>query len=556
MSDEHHPVMGELLLKEGLLTEDQLKRALEEQRHSGGRLGYHLIRLGYVNVQRLSQFLRDSMGLIPYDLAQWIKDPSITDLIPSNLAQFYQVVPVERSGNVLTVAIADLDNPSIIPALEELTGMSIDPVVCPRETVIRALEQFYGVAKDPGVVRQLSGDHLFVLSYSQKHIRPIHWSALKPDSSATEWMRTILAEAIRMGYRTVYVKPDERAVRIAFRGGERTEDRFALDARKREELDALLFELARLRDRARGPRQEGRVRLQVESRFLTLHVKAMSTLQGTRYTLTLYDEKVLARDWGRLVSQLEPAEQASLGARLSEGPGMIILAGSPGPGIGQAYYALVSHLKQSYQPAVALEEHSLLTLENVAQTEVSREEEVTWPELITLALKQEPALFACYPVKERHSMELALLAAAHTRVLAVLHQPDASSVLRWLVRNRFRSALKAGVLKGIVTVASLSHLCPNCKLPVQVVGRDGRSYDLFTRQGCEQCLTWESLPSEAVLEWCPLSAGAASALSDEPTGAELQRILVESGGAPLAQRVLALAKAGQVDGQEARDFLP
>lgn len=555
MSDDHHPVMGELLLREGLLTEDQLKCALEEQRHHGGRLGYHLIRLGYVNVQRLSQFLRDSMGLIPYDLAQWVKDPSVTDLIPSNLAQFYQVVPVERAGNVLTVAIADLDNPSIIPALEELTGMSIDPVVCPRETVIRALEQFYGVAKDPGVVRQLSGDHLFVLSHSQKHIRPIHWSALKPDSSATEWMRTILAEAIRMGYRTVYIKPDERAVRIAFRG-EKTEDRFALDARKREELDALLFELARLRDRARGPRQEGRVRLQVESRFLTLHVKAMSTLQGTRYTLTLYDEKVLLRDWGRLVGQLDPNEQASLNGRLAEGPGMLILAGSPGPGIGQAYYALMSHLKRSFQPAVALEEHALLTLENVAQTEVSREEEVTWPELITLALKQEPALFACYPVKERHSMELALLAAAHTRVLVVLHQPDAASAIRWLLRNRFRSALKAGVLKGIMTVVSLSHLCPNCKLPVQVVGREGRTYDLFTRQGCEQCLRWESLPSEAVLEWCALTPAAVAALSEEPSAAELLRLQAEAGGVPLMQRVLVLARGGQVDGQEARDFLP
>ena len=551
-----HPVMGELLLREGLLTEKQLVRALEEQRHHGGRLGYHLIRLGYVNVQRLSQFLKDSMGLIPYDLSGWVKDRSVTDYIPSNLAQFYQVVPVEKNGSVLTVAIADLDNPSIIPALEELTGLSIDPVVCPRETVIHALEHFYGVAKDPGVVRNMAGDHLFVLSHPTRHIRPIHWSALKPDSSAAEWLRTVLVEAIRMGCRTITIKPDEKAVRVSFKTGETVQDRFALASRKREEMDALLFELARLRDVRRGPRQEGRVRLQVESRFLTLHVKAMSTLQGTRYTLTIYDEKLLNRDWERLNGQLEPGECKDLDTALSGGPGLLLLAGSPGPGITQVYYALMDHLSRRYQPAVALEEYSMMVLRGVGQQEVSREEESTWPELISMAIKQEPALFACFPVKERQSMELALLAASHTRVVAVLHQPDATSTLRWLLRNQFRSPLRAGVLKGILTVASIPKLCSACKLPVEVVGRDGQVYPLFTRQGCEHCLSWESLPAEAVMEWLPINDKVKGLLGDEPQQPDLIRCILDAEGIPLAHRVLAGAREGLLDAQEARDFLP
>jgi type IV pilus assembly protein PilB len=554
MSDQH-PVMGELLLREGLLTEKQLTRALEEQRHRGGRLGYHLIRLGYVDVQRLSQFLKDSMGLIPYDLVQWVRDPSITDLIPSNLAQFYQVVPVERKGNVLTVAIADLDNPSIIPALEEYTGLRVDPVVCPRETVIRALEHFYGLAKDPGVVRNLSGDHLFVLASASKHIRPIHWSVLKPDSAAAEWLRTLLAEAIRTGSRTIYIKPDERALRVAFRGPGGSEDRFALDGRKREELDALLFELARLRDQRRGPRQEGRVRVQVESRFLTLHVKALSTLQGNRYTLTLYDERFHRKEWEKIEAELEAGERESLRDGLAAGKGMVILAGAPGPALWQVYYGLLGHLRRSLQPAVSLEEHALLSLESVAQTEVSQQEEVSWPELITLALRQEPALFGIFPVKERHSMELALLAASHRRVVAVLHQPDAAATLRWLLRNQFRSALKAGILRGILTVASLARLCPHCKLPLEVTAPDGASLQYFTRQGCEQCLAWEHLPTEPVLEWLPMTQAVAAQLIDEPSPADLRKCILDAGGIPLSQRVRAKAQEGLVDGQDARDYL-
>jgi type IV pilus assembly protein PilB len=556
MSTEMRPVMGELLLKEGLLTPEQLQEALAAQRRQGGRLGYHLIRLGFLNVQRLSQFLRDSMGLIPYDLAQWIKDPSVTEAIPSNLAQFYQVVPVERNGNTLTVALADLDNPSIVPALEELTGLTVDPVVCPREVVVRALEQFYGVAKDPGVERSFSGDHLFVLSSSARRIRPLHWSTLKPDSSANDWLRTILAEAIRSGCRAVSIRPGETTLRVAFKHGERWEDRFGISPRKSQELDALLTELARLKDRSRGSRLEGRVRLQVDSRFLSLYVRALTSLQGTRYTLMLYDERVFLQDWERYASQLLPGERESLAKALGGGSGLLLLVGSPGHGMSQVYYALLSWLARSRQPAIALEEYALLAMAEVSQMEVSRQEGATWPELIALSLKQSPALFACYPIKERSSMELAFLAASRTCVLGVLHQPDALSAIRWFMRNQFRSPLRAGVLKGILTVASLPELCPNCRLPMEVPGRTGEHYALFTRQGCERCLAWEQLPTQEILEWLPLGSRHSDLFQEEPDAALLQRSLLGAGGVPLGQRVLKKAKDGVLDGHEARDFLP
>ena len=553
---EQKPVMGELLLKEGLLTQQQLDAALDAQRREGGRLGYHLIRLGYLNVHRLSQFLQDSMGLIPYDLTRWIQDPSVVEYIPSTLAQFYQVVPVEKRGNTLTVAIADLDNPSIVPALQELTGFSIDPVVCPRETVIHALEQLYGVAKDPGFLRTQSGDHLFVLSSTQSRIRPLHWSTLKPDSSANDWLRTILAEAIRMGCRTVHIRPDENALRVAFKVGERLQDRFALSPRKREEMDALLAELARLKDRHTTPRQEGRVRLQVESRFLTLHVKALPTLQGTRFGLTLYEEKVCKRDWERVSGQLEASEKASLDKALDAGPGLVIMAGNPGAGLGLVYYALLSALRERFQPAISLEEYCPLALDGISQVEVSRQEGATWPELIALALKQEPTLLSCYPLRDRNSVELAFLAAAHTRVLGVLSQSDSAGVLRWLLKNQFRSPLKAGVLKGILTVASVAVLCPQCRLPVEVPGRSGRHHALYTRQGCEHCLTWEALPTEEILEWHPIGPKTLALLDGEPDRDLLQKALMEEGGTALSRRVYERALEGFLDGNEAKEYLP
>lgn len=549
------PVMGELLLKEGLLDRTQLEQALAEQQRMGGRLGYHLIRLGHLNVTRLSQFLKETMGLIPYDLVEWIRDPAVTEIIPANLAQFYQVVPVESQGNVLTVAIADLDNPRIIPALEELTGMTIDPVVCPREVVIKALEQFYGLQKDPGVVHNAAGDHLFVLALPKSHIRPLHWSTLKPDSSATDWFRTILAEAIRIRCRTVVVRPEQDSIRVAFRTADRLEDRFHLNSRKQGELDALLGDLARLKDKRRGSRLEGRIRLQVESHFLSLHVKALGTLAGTRYTLTLYDEKLFQWDWTQQAQELTERERESLEETLAAPHGMVLLVGAAGVGMTSLYYALLAHLKEKHRFILALEDHALLPMSGVSQVEVSRQEDSGWPEQVTLAMKQEPELLVCNPLKDRQTTELALLAASRCAVFGVLHQPDASSALRWLLRNGFRSPLKAGVLRGVLSLASVPRLCPQCRIPIQAVDEKGRPVTLHTRQGCEGCMGWDGLQAEAVLEWLPLDPSTVPVEEKECSTATLAKKVEEAGGEPMRSRVLRFAREGRIDGAEARDFL-
>jgi len=549
------PVMGELLIKEGLVSREQLERALDAQKSQGGRLGYHLIRMGLVNVERLGRFLRESMGLIPYDLRGWVRDRSVLDLVPTNLAQFYQVVPVECQDDVLTVAIADLDNPSLIPALGELTGLKIDPVVCPRDTVIQALEHFYGIEKDPGVVKQPVGDHLFIVHRKKHRIRAVHWTALKSDSAATEWFRAILAEAIRSTCRTILIRPDQDRVRITFRTDEGMEDRFTLDERKRKELDGLIVELARLEEGRRGSRKEGRIRLQVESRFLNLHVKALRTLQGPRYHLTLHDEKVFRGNWDELCGQLLPAEAGTLRASLDGDAGMILVVGAPGAGLNAVHYALLDHLRESKQQVVAIEDYSMIPIEGISQVEVSRQDEASWPELILLALKQEPGCLAIHPVKERRSMELALLAASRRSVVAILHQPDAATALSWLVRNGFKSPLKAGVLKGMLTVASVPALCPDCKLPVEIPVGGFRTATLMTRQGCEKCLAWETFPTEEILEWMPFDPKWASEEGKAPAAEDLRRALEESGGVSLRTRLLQRAREGYIDGAEIRDYL-
>ncbi len=542
-------MMGELLIEEGLLTKEQLGNALREQKQKGGRLGYHLIRLGYLNVNRLSQFLKESMGLIPYNISESGDGSEAAALFPATLARFYNVVPLERKGNTLTVALADLDNPRLIPALEEYTGLKIDPLICPRDAVVTALEKFYGFQNDPGVQYMPTGDNLFILTSKEKKIHSLHWSKLNPDSSAVEWLRTALIEAIRIGCRRLVIRPTEDSLRIAFQNGDELEDRFLLYQRKEEEMGTLIEELARLKDKKKRAEQEGRIRIQIENRYLSLHVHKLQTLQGRRYRLTLYDEKIFEREWGKLKECLSGAESSSFESALREPRGIVIISGPMGPAISGVYYSVLELVKAGSRAPFSIEMHALVNLSRVVQVELSRVEETTMAEQITLALKDEADFIGAFPIKDRATAEIFFLAAAKASLLGVIHQGSAAATLKWLLRNGFKSPIRAGLLKGIVSVVPVSKLCPHCQIPVDA---PGLKFPIYTRQGCAKCLSMDTLPYETFLEWHPITKEIAPSEEGEVEKALDRAKTLLNDPPTMKEKILDRARKAEIDGSEVR----
>lgn len=545
-------MMGKLLIDEGLLNEDQLNKALDAQKQMGGRLGYHLIRMGFINVSRLSQFLKDSMGIIPFNIADENKIGEILDILPSDLARFYNVIPMEKKNNILTVAIADLDNPRLIPALEEYTGLKIDPLICPREVIVEALEKFYGFKRDPAIQILKGSDNLFILSGKEMKIKPLHWSTLKPDSSAVDWLRASLAEAIRVGCRRIIIKPTMDSLRIAFQTGDLVEDRFLLHPRKEEEMSSLIEELAKLKDLGKRAEIEGRFRVQIENRFLSLNVQKIQTIQGRRYSLTIYDEKIFCKEWEKLQSGLLQREVDSFEKALNEKNGMVIVSGPMGSPISSVYYAILEFVKGKYKNPFSIESNCLFTINNLIQVELSRIEETTLSEQVTLALKDSADFLAVNPIRDRSSAEILFFASAKIPAVAVFHQESCLQTLKWLLKNGFKSPIRAGILKGILSVSSISLLCPHCKIPLESTGL---KYQLYTRQGCQHCLSLDYTPYKIFLEWIPMNKEIA------PSSEEDIRESIENSRKSLnyplslAEKILEEAKKGEIDGSEVRRAL-
>ena len=212
--------LGELLVREKLITADQLKKAIEEQRSSGGRLGYNLSKLGYVNEKDLTIFLSKKYGIPAVDLATTEIDPEIIKQIPQDVANKYQVIPISRTGSTLVIAMVDPSNIFAIDDLKFLTGYNIDSVVASEVAIKDAIEKYYSSHEE----EMLLGDVLTEFDESEMEIvhdeEQVDVNDLKKaveDAPVVKLVNLILTDAIKRGASDIHVEPYEKSFRVRYR---------------------------------------------------------------------------------------------------------------------------------------------------------------------------------------------------------------------------------------------------------------------------------------------------------------------------------------------------
>ena len=210
-------LLGELLIEAGLVRRADVDMALEEQRVRGGRLCYHLMRLGKVTPAALFLFLQDHFGVIAPHLLETLRSSPAVDVIPARLAHFYQMVPLIREGNKLLLALAYVDNPNLIPAVEEMTGLKVEPIICPPGMLRDSLARFFQTEEEAGVIRSALEENVLVLSDPSREIAPGAPESLADDASGVVWLRALIGEAVRRRCREILLEPLDGESRVTFR---------------------------------------------------------------------------------------------------------------------------------------------------------------------------------------------------------------------------------------------------------------------------------------------------------------------------------------------------
>jgi len=539
---EERRLLGELLLEAGIVTPEGLRVGLEAQRLSGGRLGCHLVRLGSVVPASLHLYLGEYLEALRPDLVRDVREGAAAGAIPARLAHHYGLVPVRASDGVLDLAVASPDALALKPAIEVLTGLKVEPIICPPALIAEGLDRFYPGEVEPGLVFRGAGDHVLVLADPVRGVSPEAPDRLAPGAPPSAWLRAILAEAVRCRSRRAEIMPRADRTEIFLAGREERALAHTLPRGPYAGIAALIEGLARIAARGRILPRDGRFTLLLGGKRVIVSVLALPGLQGYSYLLDLREETVVPRPPAEYASAL-PGFTEILDRMASERRGLIVLAGTDPPEITTGLDLLLALLGDRLpRRAVAAGWQS-----------------ARWPGLADS--DHRPDLIATrWPADP---MDLAsLMGEARERVVvAAIDAVDAFDAVRKVAR-RGADAGPIAVSAGVLAVRHLEALCQACRVGFDLADvlagvpqpRALPGDEFWTSPGCAACRGSGALSLEAVSEFLPMEACP----PPRPAGLRARRPgeerALQGRGAMLQASVRAAAEA-RIDVKEALRLL-
>jgi type II secretory ATPase GspE/PulE/Tfp pilus assembly ATPase PilB-like protein len=486
--EEEKKLFGALLVESGLISLTQLASALEEQKKSGGRLGFTLVQLGLITPADLVAFLQDHLGVgILQDTAS--ERQKAAEALPRHLAFYYKIAPIRLSGGVLTVAIAEIAHPNLMRVLSEVTGYTIDPLIYPEKQIRQMVDASYRLPTQRGVEMLTFGENLFTILDSSRGIKPFTPLQLKDETDAGEWLRAVIAEAIKEKSREILIKPESAGASVSFKRDNFFASDFVLDMKRFDDLTFLLFGLSRLDPLQQQKPQHGRFLVRVNDRKVLMVASAFPTIYGMRFVLEMFDERMLRRSYEEITNPF-PELRRHLQEFVNTRKGMCIVTGPEGAGRTQFLYSVLSRFKDQFQQVMTLENFVRYPISGLSQTQVADE---NMEAALENVFGQKPDLLAVHSLKTVRAVEVAFLIAARLPVFAVLPCYDAYVAVEWLARHNLKSAVKAGLLHSIISPRLLPLVCPGCS-SAYILSEDERKAfelpedaDLRMNGGCESC---------------------------------------------------------------------
>ncbi|MDD5730531.1 MAG: ATPase, T2SS/T4P/T4SS family [Candidatus Omnitrophica bacterium] len=501
MPKEKYLRLGELLIKEGLITEAQLEKAISYQREHGIRLGEVFIELGMIKEDQMVSILGRQLGIPYFALGTGklkpIAEQELADLVPREFAMKNLVLPLSRTLRSLTVAMADPLDLILIDNIRKLTNCEINPVIATRSDINKAIEEFYGKAKMLEEAVEASYDlsqteeFLSESSGSEEELSLDKLIARAEEAPVVKLVDLIIRQAI-----------DERASDIHI---EPFKDRISL----RYRIDGKLYEvppparhlhlpilsrikiLSKLDIAEKRLPQDGAILVKIENKPIDLRVSTIPTIYGEKVVLRILDRSNIVlelRQLGFDSKQLEYIRRA-----INAPYGLVFMTGPTGSGKTTTLYAMLNEIKSPSKNIITVEDPVEYKLDGVNQVQVKPEIGLTFASALRSFLRQDPNILLVGEVRDLETAEICIRSALTGHlVLSTLHTNDASSAISRLIDIGIEPFMLAPSLLLVVAQRLIRKLCPECKEayepePEQLKNIKLKTDLIYKPKGCEKC---------------------------------------------------------------------
>ncbi len=541
--------LGEILVRENLITTQQLREALEYQRSSGGRLGSNLIKMGFLSEEIITAVLSRQYGVPSVNLEMFRIDADVINLIPQETAQKYAVLPISKVGATLTLAMADPTNVFAMDDIKFMTGLTVEPVVVSEASVLQSIAKYYNPSRDielAGAV--LDGDFdMLSAKFAKSQAAKSNGSNAKADTAGkissadlsvsldaydfdgndgedleviaeneeidlamlarasedapvVRLVNVLLVDSLRRGASDIHVEPYEKDFRIRFRIDGILYDIMHPPLRMRDALISRLKIMSKLDISEKRLPQDGRIKIKVKvdnrSRELDFRVSTLPTLFGEKVVLRLLDKDKLMLDMTKLGFEKESLEIFQ--RNIAKPYGMVLVTGPTGSGKTNTLYSALQSLNTPETNIMTAEDPVEFNLPGINQVQMKDQIGLNFAAALRSFLRQDPNIVLVGEIRDFETAEIAIKASLTGHmVLSTLHTNDAPSTISRMVNMGIEPFLVATSVNIIQAQRLIRRICKDCKEEISTLAEalvevgfsaeEAPTIKTYKGRGCEVC---------------------------------------------------------------------
>jgi type IV pilus assembly protein PilB len=497
--------LGEILLKESLITQDQLDKALEFQRSNGGKLGSCLTRMGYITDDDITGVLSRQYGVPSINLKYYEIDPGIIKLIPQDTALRYQVIPLSRVGSVLTIAMTDPTNVFAMDDIKFMTGFNVEPVVASESAIGDAISRFYGGGSNHEELSNLMKDLVdedqeLELAAEEQELDAAMLEKAAEEAPIIKLVNLILTDSVKRGASDIHVEPYENEMRVRFRIDGMLQTVMSPPLKLRDAMTSRMKIMAKLDIAEKRLPQDGRIMIKYRAdgkkKELDFRVSSVPTLYGEKIVLRLLDKENLRLDMTKL--GFEPESLKKFERNILKPYGMVLVTGPTGSGKTNTLYSSVARLNQVDTNIMTAEDPVEFQLAGINQVQMKEQIGLNFAAALRAFLRQDPNIILVGEIRDFETAEIAVKAALTGHlVLSTLHTNDAPSTISRLMNMGIEPFLVATSVNLICAQRLVRRICTNCKEELEVPEQalidagfspeEAKTTKIYHGKGCTAC---------------------------------------------------------------------
>jgi len=526
--------LGEILVRENLISPQHLREALDYQREHGGRLGFNLVKLGLVSDDMITAVLSRQYGIPSVNLDLFNIDQSVLRLIPQEVAQKHSVLPLSRVGATLTLAMVDPTNVFALDDVKFMTGLNVEPVVVAEGSVQHAIAKYYGSSREielSGTVDEVAAvkaangsnghnggithddlvsldsldfdttdDDAVQVLEDNEEIDLAALSRMSEDAPVVRLVNVLLVDSLRRGASDIHVEPYEKELRIRFRIDGVLYDVMHPPLKLRDALISRIKIMSKLDISEKRLPQDGRIKIKVKidsrSRELDFRVSTLPTLFGEKVVLRLLDKQNLMLDMTKL--GFEPESLEKFRRNISKPYGMVLVTGPTGSGKTNTLYSALQSLNTVDTNIMTAEDPVEFNLMGINQVQMKEQIGLNFAAALRSFLRQDPNIILVGEIRDFETAEIGIKAALTGHlVLSTLHTNDAPSTISRLMNMGIEPFLVATSVNLIQAQRLIRRVCSQCKqeqqtpaealIEVGFSAEEAKALKTYKGKGCTTC---------------------------------------------------------------------